>query len=67
MFDLLLKVLMGVIEFLARIKRCLKKYLWVRLLNLVHLGKILVSSNVEDVVMRWRIKMIFTNLYGSWC
>ena len=58
---------MGMIEFLARIKRGLMKYLWVRSLNLVHLGKRLVSSNVEDVVVRWRIKRIFTNLYGSWC
>ena len=64
---MLLKVLMGAIEFLAMIKRSLMKYLWVRLLSLVHLGKMLVSSNVEDVMMRWGIKRTFKNLFGCWC
>ena len=36
-FDLLLKVWMGVIGCLAMIKWCRRKYLWVRLLCLVRL------------------------------
>ena len=67
MFDLFLKGLMVGIGFLSMIKRCQMKYRWGCLLISVLLGRLLVSSNVEDVVLSWGIKKIFTNLLGSWC
>ena len=53
MLDMLVKVLMEMVEFLPRIRMCLMNYLWVRLPNLAHLGKTLVSSNVEVDAMKW--------------
>ena len=43
------------------------KRLWGRLLLLVRLGRMLVSSNLEDVVLMWGVKRIFTNSFRFWC
>ena len=56
MFDLFLKGLMVGIGFLSMIKRCQMKYRWGRLLISVRLGRLLVSSNVEDVCCRGGLK-----------
>ena len=53
MFDILLKVLIDMREFLALINRCLMKCLWVRLPSLVHPKKLFVSSNVRVFAMKW--------------
>ena len=53
MFDLFLKVLTGVIRFLAKIKSFREEGLRGRLTNLVRLGRKLVSSNVLDFVLTW--------------
>ena len=51
-FDLWLKVLMEVIQFLVMIKRYPMKCLFGHLLSWVHLEELFVSSNVEVFGMK---------------